>query len=84
MKLKKNVAISESGVIFNAGTGDSFSINPVAAKIVALLKEGKSEEEIKSELINVYQVDDKRVDEDFYDFVSHLKQLNLLENYGKA
>lgn len=81
MKLKKNVAISESGIIFNAATGDSYSINPVAARIVALVKEGKNEDDIKSELISVYQVDDKRVNEDFYDFVSHLKQLNLLENY---
>ena len=81
MKLKKNVAISESGVIFNAATGDSYSINPVAAKIVAMLKEGKSEEAIKSELINTYQVEDKRVDEDYYDFISHLKQLSLLETY---
>ncbi len=82
MKLKRHVAVSESGVLFNAATGDSFSVNPVAARIVELLKEGKSEDGIKTILFDEYDVDRERLDADFLDFISHLKQLNLLEKNG--
>ena len=46
MKLKKNIATSEAGLIFNPGTGDSFSVNNIGAEILSLLKENKSHEEI--------------------------------------
>jgi hypothetical protein len=40
MYLRKNIATSESGFIFNPATGDSFSANPVAAEILLQLKQG--------------------------------------------
>ena len=82
MKLKRHVAVSESGVLFNAATGDSFSVNPVAARIIALMKEGKSEDGIKNALLDEYDVTPERLEADFPDFISHLKQLNLLEKNG--
>ncbi len=82
MKLKRHVAVSESGVLFNAATGDSYSVNHLAARIIELLKEGKTEHEIKSILLDEYEVDKESIDTDFFDFISHLKQLNLLESNG--
>ncbi len=82
MKLKRHVAVSESGVLFNAATGDSFSVNPIASRIIELLKEGRDENEIKATLLDEYDVDRERLDADFLDFISHLKQLNLLEKNG--
>ena len=38
MKLKKNIATSEAGLIFNPGTGDSFSVNSIGSEILAMLK----------------------------------------------
>jgi hypothetical protein len=80
MKLKKNIAISESGFVFNPSTGDSYSANPVAVKILELLKEGLSDAEIKKTLQLTYDVTNIKLEEDFFDFVSHLKQLNLVDN----
>ena len=34
MKLKKNIATSESGFVFNPSTGDSFSLNTIGAEIL--------------------------------------------------
>jgi PqqD family protein of HPr-rel-A system len=82
MKLKRHVAVSESGVLFNAATGDSFSVNPVAGRIVELLKAGKDEDEIKAALLDEYDVTAENLETDFFDFVSHLKQLNLLDPNG--
>jgi len=83
MKLKSYVAVSESGVLYNASTGDSFSVNPVAISIINMLKEGEEEDAIKKRLLQDFDVDAERLDEDYYDFIGHLKQLNLLEKDEK-
>ena len=72
MKIKKHVAISDSGVIYNSATGDSYSINPIAVKILELLKTYTSEEDIKSTLKDTYDVHEERLEGDLYDFFSHL------------
>ena len=41
MTIKKNIATSEEGFLFNPGTGDSFSTNTIGGDIIALLKEDK-------------------------------------------
>ena len=82
MKLKKYVAVSESGVVFNASTGDSYSVNPIAVTIIELLKQELSEEEVLQRLYEIYDVEQERLNQDYYDFVGHLKQLNLLEKNG--
>jgi len=80
MKIRKHVAISDSGVIFNGSTGDSFSVNPIAVDILNLIKANESENQIKQSLLDKYDVNPDRLDTDLYDFISHLQQLNLLEN----
>ena len=80
MRIKKHIAISDSGVIFNGATGDSFSLNPIAGEILNLIKADQSEDQIKSQLLDKYDVDAKRIDGDLYDFFAHLRQLNLLES----
>jgi len=41
IKLKNNIAVSNSGFVFNPTTGDSFSVNPIGEFMIQLLKEGK-------------------------------------------
>jgi len=41
MNIKKNIALSDSGFIFNPSTGESFSMNPIGLEIITMLKEGK-------------------------------------------
>lgn len=79
MKIKKHIAISESGVIYNGATGDSFSVNPIAGDILVMIKSGKDESAIKEAIIEKYDVDAERLDADLYDYLTHLRQLNLLE-----
>lgn len=78
MQIKKNIATSESGFIFNPGTGDSYSANPVAAEIITLLKEGVSAGEIKKTLLDKYDVDAPTLEKDWNDFVAQLREANLL------
>ena len=54
MKIHSNLAVSDSGFIFNPSNGDSFSMNLVGAELIRLLKEGKSLTEIKKEITSKY------------------------------
>ncbi len=79
MNLRKNVATSESGFIFNPSTGDSFSANPLAAEILIQLKQGISHSEIKKTILNKYEVDFSQLERDWDDFLLQLRDANLLD-----
>lgn len=80
MNIKRNLAISDSGFLFNPSTGDSYSLNPIAQQIFSLMKEGKSNEEIKISILEDYNTDASTFEKDFYDFVGLLNNYKLLEN----
>lgn len=77
MSILRNVAISESGFLFNPTTGDSFTLNDTAIHIVTLLKENKSKEEIVKSLAKTFDVDIAVADKDYEDFVFSLKSYKL-------
>lgn len=78
MRIKKNIAVSESGFLFNPSTGDSFSVNPVGQDVIKLMKEDKSDEEIIAEIIKMYMVDKNTVEKDLYDFKNVLESFKLI------
>ena len=79
MKIKPHIAISESGVLFNGATGDSFSVNPIASEILEMIKENFTRDQIFEKLQEKYDVHLERLEGDLYDFLAHLRQLNLVE-----
>lgn len=84
MKLKKNIALSDTGFVFDPSTGDSFTVNPIGLEIIRYLKEGKSPEEIRQALTEAYDTDAVNIEKDYADFVNMLHKLKLTEGYGKA
>lgn len=80
MPLKKNLATSDAGFIFNPSTGDSYSANPVAAEMIAMMREGKSAEEIKKHLLKTYEVEKTALDKDYDDLMMQLRDNNLLDS----
>ncbi len=80
MKIKKNIATSESGYVFNPSTGESFSVNPIAIEIFNFLEEGKSYEEISKTMLSRYNTDEATFEKDYNDFMGMLKQHLLTEN----
>lgn len=79
IQIRKNIAVSETGFMFNPGTGDSFSANPVAAEIIQLLKSGQTQEAIKNVLLEKYDVQSTQVDRDLDEFFIQLKEAHLLD-----
>lgn len=78
MTIKKNIATSEEGFIFNPSTGDSFSSNPIGSDIITLLKENKTKVEIIAYIISKYDVDETQFEKDLDDFESQLQDFNIL------
>jgi len=78
--MRKNIAVSDSGFIFNPGTGDSFSTNPIGMEIIALMKEEKDIEAIKSVITEKYNVDDATFEKDYFDFLNMLQSYQLTEH----
>lgn len=81
MKIKKNVAISETGFIFDPSTGDSFTLNPVGLELLEMIKQGKPYADISSVFTSKYDVDQTSFERYYYDFVATLKQMQLIEDY---
>ncbi len=79
MQIKKNIAVSETGFVFNPTTGDSYSMNQIGQEILTFLGEKKSATEITSLMTTVYDIDSPSFEKYFYDFISMLKQFELLD-----
>ncbi len=79
MRIKKNIALSDTGFVFNPSTGDSFSVNPIGLEILRKLKENEDFEKIKQHILATYSTDVDSVEKDFYDFTKMLEQLQLTE-----
>ncbi len=80
MKLKRNIAISESGFLFDPTGGESYSLNEVGLEIVNLMRDKKSNHEIASTIVENYEVDQDDFEKYFFDFLGMLKQFKLLED----
>ncbi len=80
MDIRKNIAVSENGFIFNPLTGDSFSVNQTGVFILRKMKEGDSNEDIMKALQEEYELDTYIAEKDLYDFLSLLKSYQLTEN----
>jgi PqqD family protein of HPr-rel-A system len=79
MQIKRNIAVSETGFVFDPTSGESYSINAEGQEIVALLKEDKTPEEISSIMCSEYEIDPASFEKYFYDFIGMLRQFQLIE-----
>ncbi|MCP4121443.1 MAG: PqqD family protein [Bacteroidetes bacterium] len=79
MRIKKNVALSDSGFLFNPATGDSFSVNPIGQEIIKMIQEGKENQSIIDTIVEEYMIDGNTVEKDLYDFNKMLISYKLSE-----
>ncbi len=79
MRIRKNIAVSDEGFLFNPATGDSFSTNGIGSEIISLLKQDKSTSEIIEEISKNYDVDRLLLERDLEEFTGLLKDYSILE-----
>ena len=56
MRIKKSVAVSENGFVFDSSTGDSFNLNSIGREIVELMKNGSEQSVITQKIVERYEV----------------------------
>ncbi|MBN1970143.1 MAG: PqqD family protein [Candidatus Delongbacteria bacterium] len=80
MKKEKlqNLAVSDSGFIFDPITGHSYSTNEVGLEILNLLKKGESVDSIVSTMIEEYDTSRDELLVDIEDFIDTLKNYLLV------
>lgn len=82
MKLKNNIAVSESGFMFDPSSGESFSLNGTGREILKLLTEGNSTDQMRETILAKYDVTEMVFNRYLEDFTQMLYHFNLLENEG--
>jgi hypothetical protein len=80
MKIKKNIALSDSGFLFNPTSGDSYSVNETGGLIINLIKKGDSDEKIIKKITDEYIIDPSSAEKDYYDFIKMLQTYKLLQD----
>ena len=80
MRLKSNIAVSESGFIFDPNSGDSYTLNQLAKEILEMLKKDKNDNEISKEITDKYDVDEVVFEQNYFDFLAMLSHHNLLND----
>lgn len=80
MNIKSDIALSDSGFVFNPASGESYTVNPIGVEIIQFLKDGKSIQEVSELILENYNTDLTTVDKDLNDFIVMLKQYSLIDN----
>ncbi len=79
MQIKNNIAVSESGFIFDANTGDSYSLNKTGRIILKMIMEGKDSEEIAEIVLAEYEIEKQTLLHYINDFTQMLNRYELIE-----
>ena len=79
MKVKKEIALSDSGFLFNPLNGQSYTLNPLGCDVFNLIKDGKQEKEIIDIVVSEYDITASTFEKDFQDFVASMAVLGLIE-----
>lgn len=80
MKINKKIAVSESGFVFDSSTGDSFSINPLGIEIIGMVRENKTEDDIRKILLDKYEVSVPVLEKSLSEFLGSLRSAKIIED----
>ncbi|MFC1744066.1 HPr-rel-A system PqqD family peptide chaperone [Candidatus Riflebacteria bacterium] len=75
----KEMALSESGFLFDPSSGFTFTLNSTGTSIFRLLQKGKEKEEILNDIQDEFETPgENELEQDFEDFVYRLREVGLL------
>jgi hypothetical protein len=80
IKLNKNIAISDTGYVFDPSIGESYTLNPIGLEIVEMIRQNFSDDSIKNRMLEKYDVDASTFERYYLDFVGMLKNYQLAKD----
>ena len=78
MQQLNQLVLDENNIAFNPMMGNSYQLNDISKDIVVLLRKGKTKDEIISEIMKSYDVDENDLFIDLSDFISKLSIYGLI------
>lgn len=79
----KNLALSETGFLFDPATGNTFTLNESAVFIMKSLKNGMQQREIADSLASEFEVTATQALEDVSDALLQLREAGLISVEAK-
>jgi PqqD family protein of HPr-rel-A system len=76
----KDIAINDTGFVFDPYSGGTFTVNSTGLIIVRSLRDGQAEEEIVARLRVEFDGVTGKLEEDVQDFMRSLREFGLLSN----
>lgn len=80
MRVKNNIAVSDNGFIFNPGSGESFTVNPVGLEMLNLLRKGHPHHEVVTMIQEQYVAEGAQIERDLLDFIEMMRQYRLMQH----
>jgi hypothetical protein len=74
-----NVAISDTGVLFNMITGESFEMNQIGMLIIEKIRKNYSKEQIKEVLLSEFDIDRETMERNLEEFLHSLIRHQMVE-----
>lgn len=78
MKITAEIKISDNGFVFNSRTGDSFNLNPFGLELMKYIEAENDFDQIKTQILARYDIDDLSFEKDFYEFCALLKHHQII------
>ncbi len=78
MKITAEIKISDNGFVFNSRTGDSFNLNPSGLELMKYIEAENDFDQIKTQILEKYDIDDLSFEKDFYEFCALLKHHQII------
>jgi hypothetical protein len=78
MKITAEIKISDNGFVFNSRTGDSFNLNPFGLELMKYIEAENDFDQIKTQILEKYDIDDLSFEKDFYEFCALLKHHQII------
>ncbi|MCB1144064.1 MAG: HPr-rel-A system PqqD family peptide chaperone [Leptospiraceae bacterium] len=75
----KNLAISDSGFIFDPTSGKTYTVSQTGLDILNYLKKGEDLTGIPAKILAEYEITQDQFDRDFSDFLIQLKEYGLVQ-----
>jgi hypothetical protein len=75
----ENLALSENGFLFDARTGNTFSLNRTGSFLLRALIDGADPETLASRMADRFEVDGETAKKDVEQFIFRLKDLRVTE-----
>lgn len=77
--IPENLAVSDTGFLFMPTSGETYILNPTGQYFFKLLREKKTVEDVVNIFLEEYDADRQTLEKDFDDFLSQLKNYQLIE-----